>query len=122
MLVVHKLDLPKMFVIEIGGTPALETGPEAARVQKQLQVPLLEGYIVVIFSHLLRMGLQESPGEKKGRKQPPKDARRKPIDHTTTLFGRCLGCLIIRIMAVRSTFTLRVTRRKECQTEKNHGY
>ena len=121
MLVVEELHLPVVLVEQVGGAPVLETDPEAGSVRHQLEVPLLEGDIVVIFTHLLRLSAERDCQQCKNQRQQPEAVRIQRPHLTTTLLLDYRTGGIALIMAVGSTLFLGLTSRKKKQAAKKEA-
>ena len=91
MFVVHKLHLPKMFVVEIGRATVLEASPEAARIQEQFTVPFLEGHIVIILPHLLCAGTETGSDKQNCQKPFFHPAERRTAGHPVYSSGISCG-------------------------------
>ena len=112
MLVVEQLHLPVVLVEDVGRAPVLETDPEAGGMRHQLEVPLLEGDIVVILTHLLRLNAEcDCQQHTKERQQPKAVRNQRPHVTALLLLHYCAGGITL-IMAVSGTLFLGLTSRK----------
>lgn len=112
MLVQHHLHLPEVLVEEVGGAAVLEPAAEARRVRENLQVPLLDGHIMVVFPHVLRgrhaANDRQQQCQRRFPKGKPRQSRHPHVRGGLVDVGRCLGRRIIAVVAVSGATMLRV--------------
>lgn len=72
MLVKHHLDFPEVLVEEVGSAAVLEPYTGTGRVRENLEIPLLEGHVMVILPDILGVGQHKSTRQQQGQQELPK--------------------------------------------------
>lgn len=114
--VAHELQFPEVLVVEVWGAPVLESAAETGRVCENLEIPLLDGDIVVVFADVLGIRQHKSTCQQECQQCSTKVrfAETQFPHETDDLVDvvRIFSRHVVRIMAVGGASFLRVTSRK----------